>query len=35
MKYFQSENISLYWGSPQDFVEELSERLRSAIGAAP
>ena len=26
-KYFGSENISLYWGSTRDFVEELSERL--------
>jgi hypothetical protein len=32
-KYFGSENISLYWGSPRDFVEELSERLGSPAAA--
>ncbi len=32
-KYFGSENISLYWGSPRDFVEELSERLGVTVAA--
>ncbi len=30
--YFGGSNISLYWGSPEDFVQELSERL--AVPAA-
>jgi hypothetical protein len=34
-KYFGSENISLYWGSPRDFVEELSERLGAPALALP
>ena len=29
--YFGTADIYLYWGSPQDFVKELSQRMAASI----
>jgi hypothetical protein len=29
--YFQHGNISIYWGSPEDFLKELQRRLKGGI----
>jgi hypothetical protein len=32
--YFGGANISLYWGSPEDFVQELAQKMAVTAGAA-